>query len=958
MGTIRRIGIADFERLLDAWQPARRIDAFHVHHTWRPRHRDFRGIATIESMRRFHMQQMGMSDIAQHLSIDPLGGIWTGRSFDRPPGSARGHNGDARTGPFMIEMIGDFDVGQDPFDGEQKRAAQAVVVAVLRKFGLDERAVRFHAEFSEKTCPGTSLDLRTFRGEIKALLAGGARTPLPRRSDAVLDGATVRAWHGAGARDDAGEDAALEEPAFAEVPESEWLLAQQEFLAELIETGGDDALMSARGGNPIDLQPLLPHVVNLSEGLLSTEGEFTSSLSSLRNIVEQHLPAYLATQKNPHLVFYAHGGLVGERSALCYARTILPWWLAHGVYPIFFVWESGLLDTLRDSPRGGQRNFFTDWLIEGVTQLAARKVWKMMKEDAENASSPLIDKHGKPGGAHQLAALLDPLLKNHPGLKLHAIGHSTGPILLSKFMPLLTDKGHRFETLSYLAPAIRTDRFKERVVPLLQNGSKPVQDLTIYTMTDAAERDDSVAKIYRKSLLYFVRRACEDKDDGKVLGLADDLADDKALKEMFGIRKGELSCRNGRFAIEFSPPRDAEPQNPKTEALRHGGFDNDAATMFSVLARILGRDAVVETPKQQFPGDAAFERCGGSGRSGDAGADDDDMDAPDGQGCPCCCRREKMAAPERFGDDVPDDPDDDGRDADADAPTAKPAGKAKDKSTDKPTGKSKGKANKRALCIGINAYPTAPLSGCVNDSRRWGETLAGLGFKVDALTDGQATRAAIMEGLRALVASARPGDELVFQYAGHGSQIEDVDGDESDRFDEAFVPVDYQGGQLLLDDDFHAITTELREGAFLTLFMDCCHSGSNSRFAPRSAVPRGDERVRFMTLDDEVRRRFLALRGGTRAGARRRSGARGERAAPPGVVHFAACLDSEFAWESGGSGDFTRIATPMLAEAVRGGKGNQAFMDAVVRKFGKSPRQNPRLLKPAGDLSTRRLLGG
>lgn len=958
MGTIRRIGIADFERLLDAWQPARRIDAFHVHHTWRPRHRDFRGIATIEAMRRFHMQQMGMSDIAQHLTIDPLGGIWTGRSFDRPPGSARGHNGDARKGPFMIEMIGDFDVGQDPFDGEQKRAAQAVVVAVLRRFGLDERAVRFHAEFSQKTCPGSGLDLATFRREIEALLAGGARTALPRRSDAVLDAAAVRAWHGAGARDDAGETAALEEPAFAEVPESEWLLAQQEFLAELIETGGDDALLSARGGHPIDLQPLLPHVVNLSEGLLSTQGEFTSSLSSLRNIVEQHLPAYLATQENPHLVFYAHGGLVGERSALCYARTILPWWLAHGVYPIFFVWESGLLDTLRDSPRGGQRNVLTDWLIEGVTQVAARKVWKMMKEDAENASSPFVARHGKPGGAHQLAALLDPLLKQHPRLRLHAIGHSTGPILLSRFMPLLTEKGHRFETLSYLAPAIRTDRFKERVVPLLREGGKPVKDLVVYTMTDAAERDDTVAKLYRKSLLYFVRNACEDRDDGRILGLAADLARDKALTTLFGIRKGDVSCRNGPFSIEFSPPHDAQPRNPKTEALEHGGFDNDAATMFSVLSRILGREPVVEDARQQFPREDAFDRCGGTGRGADEEAEDV---AGDQHGCPCCCCRDKMAVPERFGDDVADDPGEDERE-DA-AATAEPA-KAKAKPKEKPeagaTGKSKGKreARKRALCIGIDTYPTAPLSGCVNDSRRWGEALSALGFKVETLTNGQATRAAIIERLRRLVGDARPGDELVFQYAGHGSQVEDVDGDERDRFDEAFVPVDYQAGHLLLDDDFHAVTMELREDAHLTLFMDCCHSGSNSRFAPLRATPRGDERVRFMTLDDEVRRRFLALRANARSGMPARAGMRGERAAPPGVVHFAACRDDEFAWESDGSGDFTRIATPMLAAAVDGGMDNRAFMAEVVGKFGKSPRQHPRLLKPAAGLSTRRLLGG
>ena len=151
MATIQKIGFADFERLLAAWVPRRRITEFHVHHTWRPRHRDFRGLATIEAMRRYHIERAGMSDIAQHLTIDPFGGIWTGRPFDKAPASARGHNGSAHAGPFMIEMIGDFDTGQDPFDGDQKRVAYAVIVAVLRKFGLDADADRFHSQMSGKS---------------------------------------------------------------------------------------------------------------------------------------------------------------------------------------------------------------------------------------------------------------------------------------------------------------------------------------------------------------------------------------------------------------------------------------------------------------------------------------------------------------------------------------------------------------------------------------------------------------------------------------------------------------------------------------------------------------------------------------------------------------------------------------------------------------------------------------
>jgi uncharacterized caspase-like protein len=214
-----------------------------------------------------------------------------------------------------------------------------------------------------------------------------------------------------------------------------------------------------------------------------------------------------------------------------------------------------------------------------------------------------------------------------------------------------------------------------------------------------------------------------------------------------------------------------------------------------------------------------------------------------------------------------------------------------------------------------------------------------------------------VQGLRELIAGAREGDELVFQYAGHGAQIEDDDGDEDDRFDEVFVPIDCDNGALLLDDDFYRETDALRKGAYLTMFMDCCNSGSNSRFAPigNAAKKRGgsDERVRYMRLSEDVTRKFFALR---KRKAVRRGG--GERTALPGLVHFAACRDDQYAWESNGQGDFTGIATPLLLEAARNGMTNQDFIAAVVKKFGARPRQNPLLLKPAAGLSARRVFGG
>src|SRR5687767_6525247 len=49
------------------------------------------------------------------------------------------------------------------------------------------------------------------------------------------------------------------------------------------------------------------------------------------------------------LVVHVHGGLVSESRALAGAERLLPIYREAGAYPIFLVWESGLLETLRNN---------------------------------------------------------------------------------------------------------------------------------------------------------------------------------------------------------------------------------------------------------------------------------------------------------------------------------------------------------------------------------------------------------------------------------------------------------------------------------------------------------------------------------------------------------------------------------------------------------------------------------
>ena len=128
-----------FAALLENFDFKRRISAVHMHHTWRPNHSNYDendGHKTILAMYRYHTQEKKWQDIAQHITIAPDGTIWLGRNWNWPPVSAAGHNGNSEAGPFMFEIIGDFDQGCDPFAGEQRKTTLEVIARVQKQFGL------------------------------------------------------------------------------------------------------------------------------------------------------------------------------------------------------------------------------------------------------------------------------------------------------------------------------------------------------------------------------------------------------------------------------------------------------------------------------------------------------------------------------------------------------------------------------------------------------------------------------------------------------------------------------------------------------------------------------------------------------------------------------------------------------------------------------------------------------
>jgi hypothetical protein len=929
--TFKRLSLDQFSELLEKFPFKRQVNAVHMHHTWRPSRADFKGHDTIVSMWRFHTQTQGWRDIAQHITIDPQGFIWLGRNWNLPPASAAGHNGNEKFGPFMFEMIGNFDTGHDPFDGAQRDAALQVVALVQSRFDLESNTLKFHNAMSPKSCPGSSLDYSEILEGVEefklARQAGGndsrsaPRDPFPEeRNLLVEDAITVLS------RSPTGPS----EPADAELSHHE----QQD--TEQAASGRSAARSSGLGAAA--LAALRPHLVNLSQGRFSGEGEAATTPADVNAIFEQHLPKALEKAKKAghklRLLFYAHGGLVSESSGLQIAAKHIDWWKQNDIYPIYFIWETGLFETIgnllkrsqQGAARGMGRDLF-DFTSDPLIEIAARalqgpSIWGGMKSSAEHAVDPPSTSNPDGGGARYVANKLNDFCKGKgDDIELHAVGHSAGSIFHCYFLPIAWQLGApTFTSAHFLAPAVRVDTFKEHLSGEIGD-DKAVQKLTIFTMKRDYERDDDCAHIYRKSLLYLIYYALENKRSTPILGLEESLRGDGDLKKLFGL--GGTPSDSGQVVWSVTQ---SDTGVSASQSQTHGGFDDDAPTMNSVARLVLNRaDA-----------DKIVEYAAARGVTASSREWTDEIDWPE--------ELNMSASPAALRPAF-------------NGTAASPAGPYRQPVAATPAPPS-GAGRRRALCVGINRYPnpTHQLAGCVADAQMWADALTRLGFSTSLLLDEKATRAAIDRELLALVNNSVAGDVIVFQYAGHGTHVPDLNGDEEDGEDESLCPVDFATGALYIDDDVAAAFARIPDGVNMTCFMDCCHSGTNSRFAvgtpPSGGAGSGkDERKRYVKATPDIidaHRRFREKSGG------------GQRAISSGGislmrdVKFAACLDAEVAWESDGHGEFTLRATRILTAGIDG-LTNKEFAQRVVADFGISTRQHP-VLDCAPDANTRPLL--
>ena len=320
------------------------------------------------------------------------------------------------------------------------------------------------------------------------------------------------------------------------------------------------------------------HYLHIDDGQFDPKGDYPSHAEDIDEILDTLING--AKGKRPqHILLFAHGGLNSVDGSAIRVNSWRKVFESNGIAELHFIWETGLMEELRDVLLGkesfvkervaGISDWWDDW-VEKASQLLGYPLWQEMRTDAEIAFD-----QPSAAGRYFIAKLVTALAKAKSAPKVHLVCHSAGSIWMGHLLDAWkAAKGKPIDNLIFFAPACTVDFFFERYAPHLKN--KLIKSSYLFQLDNETERDDNVALIYRKSLLYLVSRSFQQK--GKVvplLGMESHYSDvEKQLAAM------GLSGRLPNFVTKRHPK--------KTAAESHGGFDNDKVTMNAMLELVLG----------------------------------------------------------------------------------------------------------------------------------------------------------------------------------------------------------------------------------------------------------------------------------------------------------------------------------------------------------------------------------
>ncbi len=325
-----------------------------------------------------------------------------------------------------------------------------------------------------------------------------------------------------------------------------------------------------------------PFIVDMeNNGKLSSSGLFRTKPSDLDALATVHIEAArrswgLKATEPMDVAIYAHGGLTDEDAAARTASQWIPALYEAKIFPIFLMWETDLLSTLKNrfedmvkglpKPTGGlidQLKRFWNRRLERLLAPAGSAIWGEMKQNAES-----ISENEDSGGVLLYKSASQSAQFAPDRVRLHLIGHSAGSIVHSFLIQELAGRGWKFDSVNFLAAAVTVDTFKATALKRIQDGT--VRHFRSFQLCDAVEQQDPTCKPlfgYGRSLLYLVSESFEGGVRTPILG----------MEKYFNASVGALNLPNVQA---YSSPGKA------AASTTHGGFDDDPLTMRNVIGLI------------------------------------------------------------------------------------------------------------------------------------------------------------------------------------------------------------------------------------------------------------------------------------------------------------------------------------------------------------------------------------
>ncbi len=351
-----------------------------------------------------------------------------------------------------------------------------------------------------------------------------------------------------------------------------------------------------------------PHLIRIGEdGRLSSHGLYGTSEQDVERIFADDFLRLTKGWSKRRLLFFFPGALESEKATAERVAQTHRQYMENEIYPLFVLWEEDfgrimryvLEEALRRRLPAGvdeeAHSFMQPRLDDALEPLAreltGRQFWLEYKQRGHLA----VRNAG--AGMRVVLKHLARLLGRERGVELHVAAHSLGASFLAPAVALLAGGGKAraaapagaldavVESCTLWAPALTLADFRTSYLPAVEGGG--IRRFALYTLNDEAERLDEVARLYRKSLLYLISNAFEERfhipllrpDGEPLLGMEKFILQDAELYAMLTDGRADwVLAPNGFYIGSLRAAR----------AQSHAAFDGDEATLLSTIARIRG----------------------------------------------------------------------------------------------------------------------------------------------------------------------------------------------------------------------------------------------------------------------------------------------------------------------------------------------------------------------------------